>query len=258
MTTDVIFTDTDTLYRVSGVFNQQTEAYVNDAVVTLTLLDDADVEVGGQPGGWPLTLDYIAESDGDYRGTVSDAITAVAGTTGTAVVEIDGDGLQTTLRLPVSYEERDQASLPWSSREELDATFGHSNIDMWADIENEENAGHIRARVMDAIDEATADARDRLTGLVDVSSIRAAPRPLRKAVTRMAGVNLYESRGVKDTADEEGRHKLLHHKKAADLYFRQIAAGQRTLGAASGKTHPFAVKDAEDADGDLDYTLDMT
>lgn len=38
--------------------------YVNDATVTVTLYDASGTEVTGQ--AWPLTLDYIAASNGEY------------------------------------------------------------------------------------------------------------------------------------------------------------------------------------------------
>jgi len=36
----------------------KTDAFVNDAVVLVTIKDTHGTEVGGQ--GWPITMDYIA------------------------------------------------------------------------------------------------------------------------------------------------------------------------------------------------------
>ena len=46
----------------------QVPTYVNDASVTVTVFDSNNVEVTGQ--AWPLTLDYVAASDGIYRKTI--------------------------------------------------------------------------------------------------------------------------------------------------------------------------------------------
>lgn len=41
---------------------------VNDATVTVTIFDSAGAEVTGQV--WPVTLDFVALSDGIYRKTI--------------------------------------------------------------------------------------------------------------------------------------------------------------------------------------------
>ena len=51
--------------------------YVNDAVVTVTLLDAAGAEVVGET--WPLTLDYVAASNGQYAKTVNPISGVTAG-----------------------------------------------------------------------------------------------------------------------------------------------------------------------------------
>ena len=245
--TDVIYVDTDSLYKILGVYNEGTGSYVNDATVELTLLDSNDDEITGQT--WPLTLTYGTSSDGDYVGQISDAINVTAGSTGTAVIDIDGAGLQTQLRLPVSFAERDQATLPWTSRSELDNLFGRSNITTWADLENEEDATQIRQRVRWAVDEATAEARERLSTLVNMESLTVAPRSLRLTVTRLAGVLLYESRGIKDSAEEDGKNRLQVHKTAVDRYFREIAAGRRILTLDTSSV-PAVIKDVDTLSSD--------
>jgi len=242
--TDVLYLDTDNVYRVDGVKNSQTGEFINDAVVTLTLKDADGVEIVGET--WPLTLDYVAGSDGSYQAALTDALELVDGETGTAVLEIDGDSLQTTLELPIQFATRGQASLAWTSSSELYAMFGRTNVRKWADLENIANEDDISLRLQWAIDEATEEARMQLTDSpVDLPNMVSAPRPLRIAVTRLAGVFLYEARGIKDTSDEEGKHRLSSHKKAAQTFFQRVQAGQLRIDAGS-TSYPVVSDDTDE------------
>lgn len=246
--TDVIYKNTDNVYRLDGLKNSQTGAYVNDASVQLILKDESDNEISGIT--WPLTLDYIVDSDGSYQASISDTLDLDEIDSGTAYIEIDGDGLQTTLELPVSFEIRGAATLAWTSRTELYNMFGQTNVRHWADLENDSADADIDERINWAVDEATEDARARLTDSpVDLPNIGNAPRVLRIAVTRLAGVLLYESRGVKDTASEDGTHRLTYHKKEADKFFRRVQAG--VLRIDTGSTSYPVVQTNDEDDDDL-------
>jgi len=63
-----VYVLSDNLITVSGLINNISGLYINDAVITATVTDRSGVEVPGF--AWPLTLTYIASSDGVYRGTV--------------------------------------------------------------------------------------------------------------------------------------------------------------------------------------------
>ncbi len=68
---------THTLVR-PGLRNTLQPGYVATATVTVTLTDAVTgVEIAGQ--AWPLTLDYVAGSDGDYRATLSAALVVTVG-----------------------------------------------------------------------------------------------------------------------------------------------------------------------------------
>jgi hypothetical protein len=65
----IVWTDTDNLIEVSGLLNVATGLYINNAEVTVTLKDyDSGSDVAGE--AWPLTLNYVPASDGDYRATL--------------------------------------------------------------------------------------------------------------------------------------------------------------------------------------------
>lgn len=65
-----------------------TKVYLDaSATVAVTLTDDAGVNVAGET--WPLALDYIAGSHGDYQAVLRNELVLVAGreVTGTLVID---------------------------------------------------------------------------------------------------------------------------------------------------------------------------
>ena len=66
----------------------QVPIFVNDAAVTVTIFDSAGVELVGE--SWPVTLDYVAASDGVYRKTFSPFINLIEGEIYDVVIEVLG------------------------------------------------------------------------------------------------------------------------------------------------------------------------
>jgi hypothetical protein len=67
-----LIVETDNLIELDGLQDQSTSAYINDATVTVTLLDSSGSEVAGET--WPLTMGYVAASNGKYRATLADTL----------------------------------------------------------------------------------------------------------------------------------------------------------------------------------------
>lgn len=73
-----LYVSNDMVVEVEGLTNYSGD-FVNSAVVTATLLDKALREpVDGAT--WPITLEYVADSSGVYRGVLDDACELVPGT----------------------------------------------------------------------------------------------------------------------------------------------------------------------------------
>ena len=86
---EVIYISSDNLIEVTGVLNVATNTYLNSATVTVRLVDAAtSSDISGQ--SWPLTLTYVAASNGDYRGTLSDDLVISGSQNITAQVTVDG------------------------------------------------------------------------------------------------------------------------------------------------------------------------
>lgn len=71
MRVKALFLDNDMVLQFAGLTDENGD-YVNDAVITADLVDEAGVQVTGQT--WPLTLAYVAASDGIYQGILEDTL----------------------------------------------------------------------------------------------------------------------------------------------------------------------------------------
>jgi hypothetical protein len=82
-----LYLSNDNLLSVENLKNAATSVYINDATVTATLKDKLGVNVVGQ--SWPLTLGFVASSNGVYRGTLEDGLSLTEGETYTAEINAD-------------------------------------------------------------------------------------------------------------------------------------------------------------------------
>lgn len=70
-----------------GLKEEITEAFINDAAVEVTIKDGEGTNVGGET--WPLAMDYVAPSDGDYRAFVSEDVELEANVKYVAYIDAD-------------------------------------------------------------------------------------------------------------------------------------------------------------------------
>ena len=62
----------DNLVTLTGLQEATTSLYVNDATVTITVVDASGAELSGET--WPHTLDYVAASNGNYQANLNENI----------------------------------------------------------------------------------------------------------------------------------------------------------------------------------------
>lgn len=74
---DVLLVGNDQTIRVSGVQDEVSGDYLNDITVQVWIKERDGTDVAGET--WPITLDYIADSNGDYIGNIEDGVELVAG-----------------------------------------------------------------------------------------------------------------------------------------------------------------------------------
>ena len=72
-----IFVSNSHTVDLKGLKDFPTDAYINDATVTVTLVDAAGTEVAGQT--WPATMAYVSASAGEYQGGLEGDLTITNG-----------------------------------------------------------------------------------------------------------------------------------------------------------------------------------
>lgn len=73
----VAFVANTNVLELRGLQSAIDQTYVNDATVTVTIKDDCGSNVAGQT--WPAAMNYVADSDGDYRVIVASTVQIKSG-----------------------------------------------------------------------------------------------------------------------------------------------------------------------------------
>lgn len=90
---DIIYIANTNNILLTGLKSEQEGTYLNDATVTLTLKDSTGTEVGAGP--WPITMDYVAASSGNYIGYLSADLALLQGKKYTAFIDADASDSNT-------------------------------------------------------------------------------------------------------------------------------------------------------------------
>lgn len=83
-----VFVANSNILDLTGLRSEVEEAFITDATVTVTIKDADGEEVAGET--WPLAMDYLSGSDGDYTAVISEDVAFVAKTNYYAHIDADG------------------------------------------------------------------------------------------------------------------------------------------------------------------------
>ena len=78
----------DNVIELRGAQNSATTAYINNAVVTVTMVDKNGAQVSGTT--WPTTLVYVVGSNGNYQATLPHTVSFRPAREYTAQVTLSG------------------------------------------------------------------------------------------------------------------------------------------------------------------------
>lgn len=122
--------------------------------------------------------------------------------------------------------------MAYSTRDLIETKFGKANVRKWADLDGNKDQEDITARITAAIAYGDAEIDMTLGGRFSVP-FASTPTVIEEISVQLAGVRLYEGRGVPD-ADEDGnvRHRLAWHRDQAQRKLRAIAAGAYNIGVS--------------------------
>ena len=114
-------------------------------------------------------------------------------------------------------------------RTSIEAIFGAINVAAWADLDDDQDDVKIDARITEAIcytaDDIDNELRNGPYVLPLVTSAGVVPRTVTGLNAKLAGIWLYESRGVEDFDPDTGvpAHRLTFAKTEAQTKLRRIA-----------------------------------
>jgi hypothetical protein len=75
------------LLELIGLKSAVEDAFINDATVSVTVKDASGANVAGVT--WPVTMDYVAASSGDYRAIIPHGAALVSGRQYTAGISVN-------------------------------------------------------------------------------------------------------------------------------------------------------------------------
>ena len=156
----------------------------------------------------------------------------------------------------------DVCSLPiYAERADIEFIFGKTNTVKWADVDNESTPDEtqepeaIGKRICWALAQSRAHFDDRLLGgmyaIPFVSTPGADyPQQIISMSARLAGVMLYDARGIVDATGEPMSDTITPHRKMVNKFLTGLLAGTVQLSLPQTVSYPDAVQD------DYSYTLD--
>lgn len=124
----------------------------------------------------------------------------------------------------------------YCDRDDIEAVFGVDNVELYADLDNDDDSGKITARIAQAISVASEEIDDLMRGLHYRLPLATAggttPTSIANLAAHLAGLWLYESRGAVDL-DREGSpvHRLRYLREWTDRVINDIQSGRRKLDA---------------------------
>jgi len=125
----------------------------------------------------------------------------------------------------------------YCTRAGIEDVFGVENVKVWADLDCDADATKIANRITRAIAVASAQIDDSVRGtphtlpLADASGTT--PTTVADMAAQLAGVWLYESRGVHDFNPQTGQiaHRLAYQRSNVAKWLQAVRAGQVKLDA---------------------------
>ena len=87
----IIYISNDNLLTLDALTNTADSSFINDATVTVTLVDSTGTEVTGET--WPLAMSYVSSSNGKYQATLTDSLSLSKGTYTAQITANGGAGL---------------------------------------------------------------------------------------------------------------------------------------------------------------------
>ena len=123
------------------------------------------------------------------------------------------------------------------SRADIEMVYGATNVEQWADLDNDESVTKIANRIMRAILIACGTINDAARVLHYRLPLRTAggvtPTTVVNLCATMAGIWLYEARGLQDLNPQTKvfHHRLAFKRRESRILMENLRIGRRRLDA---------------------------
>lgn len=133
----------------------------------------------------------------------------------------------------------------YCTRANIETAIGATNTAKYADLDNDQDAAKILARITVVIADVTATIDDRLRGGPHTVPFDTTPTMIRRIAERLSAAQLYESRGAKDVDPETGQAVHIYEGMKNDALsdLRAIRDGSLLLDLDSTQDTPEVVTD---------------
>ena len=110
--------------------------------------------------------------------------------------------------------------MAYATETDLFQVFGRVNVRKWADVNNSKDGAEIDERIAWALESASTELNERLRMSVYQFPLEVEPFPQLVVLVTcwLAGLRLYESRGLIDSSDAEGLGKRLEKRVDKFVY----------------------------------------
>lgn len=137
--------------------------------------------------------------------------------------------------------------MSYATREDIENIFGCSNVESWADLENNGDADHIESRITWALSQSTSDLDDMMDEGPYDFPLTDTPYPASVIhhVALMAALHLYDSRGLRDA--DPGKDIMMPHRKKVAKWVMSVLNGSYRISELTRNTgvvtYPQVVED---------------
>jgi phage gp36-like protein len=168
--------------------------------------------------------DFLLTDGDDYYVWIRKAgYNPIVGELYTATTNVPASTFVLTLATPVSV---------YCTRTDIENIYGASNVSKWADIDNEEDESVISDRIDWAIEASFDEFNDALRDGKYLVPLSAVPTSVVRYSAVLAGVWLYDGRGIIDMTDSQQKryeHKLMYMRKRVECYLQNVRSGRVKL-----------------------------
>jgi len=128
--------------------------------------------------------------------------------------------------------------MSYATRSNIEDAFGVTNVEVWADLDADEDSTKITNRITRAlaiaeeeVDESLRNGAYVVPVTMDVDGVLGVSVTLTDVTAKLAGGWLWENRRLEDTDKDEDSSRVSSHAKRARAILTEIASGKRKLNA---------------------------